>query len=166
MDHASAQAAVTDFHLAIGAPVASGPQLLPCRESAARTMADRLRAQRTLAAELSEAPGDLMSRLALALEELAEWLEAHAEGDLVAAADAWGDRQYVLLGDAVAAGLPADAIFERVHCSNMSKADQPQDASGKAVKGTRYRRPELADILQKPAPSPSDVAPASRVRRD
>jgi hypothetical protein len=40
----------------------------------------------------------LVSRLCLALEELAEWGEAHAAGDPVAAADAWGDRMYTARG--------------------------------------------------------------------
>jgi hypothetical protein len=44
-------------------------------------------------------------RTCLLLEELAEWLSAHARRDLVATADAWADRTWVLFGDA--AGLPA-----------------------------------------------------------
>jgi len=43
----------------------------------------------------------LLSRVALALEELAEWVLAHADQDLKSAA-AWVDRCYVLVGDAVA----------------------------------------------------------------
>ena len=56
----------------------------------------------TIASTLAETAdaaenGDvLLSRAAMALEELAEWVTAHARGDLVAAADAWADRAYVL----------------------------------------------------------------------
>ena len=88
-----------------------------------------------------------MQRAAMAIEELAEWLLAHANGDLVAAADAWADRAYVLFGDAVAAGLPAAELFAEVHRSNMTK-ELVADGTGKARKGAAYRPPELAAILE------------------
>ena len=63
----------------------------------------------------------LLSRAAMAVEELGEWIFAHADTDLVAAADSLADRFYVLLGDAVATGLPLGRLFEAVHRSNMTK---------------------------------------------
>jgi predicted HAD superfamily Cof-like phosphohydrolase len=81
----------------------------------------------------------------MTLEELAEWLRAHAQQDLTAAADAIGDRLYLLLGDAVASGLPLTEIFRTVHSSNMTK----MTGVGKAVKGRSFRRPEIAAILEK-----------------
>ena len=83
----------------------------------------------------------------MAIEELVEWLLAHARGDLIAAADAWADRAYVLFGDAVAAGLPAAELFAEVHRSNMTK-ELVADGSGRARKGAAYRPPELAAILK------------------
>ena len=89
----------------------------------------------------------LLSRTAMAIEELAEWLTAHSDGDLVAAADAWADRAYVLFGDAVATELPAEKLFAEVHRSNMSK--EPDSAgSGKAIKGASYNPPRIADVLK------------------
>lgn len=96
--------------------------------------------------------GDLLLlRLSLALEELAEWLMAHATGDLVGAADAWADRIYALLGDAVATGLPASQLFEAVHASNLSKSP-PTTSGGKAVKGPDYVPPNIATVLRRAMP--------------
>ena len=55
----------------------------------------------------------MVARLALALEELAEWTEAYVSRDLVAAADAWADRAYVLIGDAVACGFPHKSCLRK-----------------------------------------------------
>ena len=57
----------------------------------------------------------------MAVEELGEWLAANGKSDLPGAADALGDRLYVLLGDAVATGIPLPEVFEAVHESNWSK---------------------------------------------
>jgi predicted HAD superfamily Cof-like phosphohydrolase len=53
----------------------------------------------------------------MAIEEFIEWLQAHVDDDLIAAADAWADRSYVLVGDVVAAGLPAAELHSEVHRS-------------------------------------------------
>ena len=96
-------------------------------------------------------PGQSLSHLnrraLMAIEELAEWIEAHLEGDRVAAADAIGDRLYVLLGDAVATGLPVLEIFDEVHQSNMTKRRQEQ-STGKGVKGKDFRSPNLQSHLE------------------
>lgn len=92
------------------------------------------------------ATGDvLLQRAAMALEELAEWLSAHANGDLVAAADAWADRVYVLFGDAVAAGLPAADLFAEVHRSNMTE-ELDSAGTGKPVKALSW--PNIAHRLR------------------
>jgi predicted HAD superfamily Cof-like phosphohydrolase len=83
----------------------------------------------------------------MVIEELAEWLLSHANDELVAAADAWVDRAYVLLGDAVAAGLPAGELFTAVHQRNMTK-EMVADGTGKARKEAAYRPPSLAAILK------------------
>lgn len=140
-----ALAAVRDFHMGTGSPVADTPRLLSGDRHAAEALVGQLS---MLKSSIATNDGDvLMQRAAMAIEELAEWLLAHAKGDLVAAADAWADRAYVLLGDAVAAGLPAAALFAEVHRSNMTK-DLVADGTGKATKGTNYRPPNLAAILE------------------
>lgn len=133
---------VREFHAKMNAPISPCPTLLTCDRTAAATLAERVS---ILAADaMAGAPeGDvLMRRASMALEELAEWLAAHAQGDLVAVADAWADRAYVLFGDAVAAGLPVVALFDEVHLSNMTKAPDPL-RTGKATKGAGYHPPDI-----------------------
>src|SRR5438067_130975 len=103
---AAAQAAVADFHRAIGARVGDKPGLLHGSRATAGTIAAELRKVESRCRKLAASNDEFLLRLAMAIEELAEWCEAHSSSDLIAAADAWGDRLYVLLGDAVATGLP------------------------------------------------------------
>ncbi len=139
---------VRRFHKRVGAAVVDRPRLLPCDPGRARELMAALATVQKLATRLAteQRSDELASRTALVLEELGEWLAAHAHGDLVAAADAWADRMYLLLGDAVATGLPANELIDEVHSSNMTKS---ADAlrSGKAVKGAAYRPPDFRRIL-------------------
>lgn len=89
----------------------------------------------------------LLSRAAMAVEVLGEWLSAHGAGNLPAAADAIGDRLFILLGDAVATGLPLPEIFERVYESNSTKLKGVTNGLGKAVKGPGYVAPSLAELV-------------------
>jgi predicted HAD superfamily Cof-like phosphohydrolase len=142
---------VKQFHLQIKAPVAAGPpQLLFTSDPArVRDYSERLTG---LSKELAEAANgfqdQLLSRAAMAMEELSEWLDAHVEHDCVAAADSLADRFYVLLGDAVATGFPLGPLFEEVHRSNMTKLIFVQSGHGKGVKGPDYDRPDIARVLQ------------------
>lgn len=138
---------VRKFHRQIGAAVIDSPALLACQAESATEVAVAIRGLLTRCRAMAGGGSDLLSRLCLALEELAEWVEAHAAGDLVAAADAWGDRLYMLLGDAVAAGLPANAIFEEVHRSNMTKTVAKAGNLGKGTKAVAFRPPGLQEIL-------------------
>ena len=138
---------VRDFHRHIGATVAESPTLLACETESAREMAIAIRELLARCQAVANDSGGLLPRLCLDLEELAEWVEAHAANDLVAAADAWGDRMYVLLGDAVATGLPAGAVFGEVHRSNMSKAAAQTGRLGKGTKTAAFQRPRLREIL-------------------
>ena len=65
-------------------------------------------------------------RVNLITEELQELREAILANDIVAAADAFADLQYVLSGAIIEFGLKDkfDALFAEVHRSNMSKACQ------------------------------------------
>lgn len=133
---------VRQFHEWIGASISVEPQLLVCQDSTAAELAQRLRdICRDMRARLS-AHDILTQRVLMTLEETAEWLEAHVSGDLVAAKDAWGDRCYLLLGDAVSSGLPVESIFSAVHDSNMTKRGL-DPTTGKALKSDGFERPQL-----------------------
>lgn len=134
---------VRDFHQHVGAPVSVVPRLLECENESASTLANQIR--KLISNEVNASPDQLTLRTYLALEELAEWLEAHVAGDIIAAADAWADRAYVLFGDAVASGLPASQLFQEVHRSNMSKSAVGQ--TGKGIKGKSYQPPNIGPLL-------------------
>jgi predicted HAD superfamily Cof-like phosphohydrolase len=71
-------------------------------------------------------PARAKLRYDLLAEELAEFREAIETNDLVGAADALCDLQYVLAGAVLEFGLGQDFVdlFNEVHRSNMSKACQ------------------------------------------
>lgn len=91
-------AQVAEFHRTFHAPVLDTPQIP------------------------SEARCNL--RVALLAEELDEFRDAIAQGDIVAVADALCDLQYVLSGAVLEFGLgdTFKTLFEEVQRSNMSKA--------------------------------------------
>lgn len=70
--------------------------------------------------ELSSTATGLGARLML--EELGETLVAASRGDVEAYADGLADLLYVVLWNAVAHGVPIDAVFAEVHRANMAKA--------------------------------------------
>jgi len=99
-------------------------------------------------------PAELRAlRIRLLEEELEEYREASASGDVVAVADALTDLAYVLFGTFVTHGLQdsADALFDEVHRSNMSKLDQDgrpiYREDGKVLKSARFSEPDLGAIL-------------------
>jgi predicted HAD superfamily Cof-like phosphohydrolase len=138
--------AVRKFHLRMKAPVATQPTPLHGNGAAVSALAEQLESLARQTMANAAADDVLLRRAAMAMEELAEWLAANERADITAAADAWADRAYVLFGDAVAAGLPAAALFAEVHRSNMTKEPDPQ-RTGKAIKGPSYRPPDLRRIL-------------------
>lgn len=99
-------------------------------------------------------PADVLAmRVKLMQEELDEYRQALQGGDLVDVADALSDLMYVLLGTYIAHGLQdvAEALFDEVHRSNMSKLDgngQPiYRADGKVLKSETWSPPDLEAIL-------------------
>jgi hypothetical protein len=139
---------VGSFHQRIQAPIAEKPTLLarhPGKALGATLLVGKLA---TEFARIADGDKDLLlCRAAMELEELSEWLLAHAQANLVGVADALGDRLYLLLGDAVATGLPLAELFSVVHESNMSKLSTVHTGLGKGVKGPRYTRPRIAEVL-------------------
>lgn len=140
--------AVREFHRRIKAPIAAKPHKLNCDPASALSFSIRLgKLSRDLALASNGMRDVALGRAALAVEELAEWLAAHANGDLVAAGDALGDRLYVLVGDAVATGMPLGALFAEVHRSNMTKFPGITTGVGRGVKGPTFVPPDIAAVL-------------------
>jgi predicted HAD superfamily Cof-like phosphohydrolase len=88
-------------------------------------------------------------RAAVIDDERQELREAMDEGDLIAIADALGDSTYVVFGTALSYGIDLEGVIDEIHRSNMTK-ELPSDVNGKAFKGERYERPELASVLRGP----------------
>ena len=94
-------------------------------------------------------------RVSLIQEELNEYRQAAEAHDLVAVADALSDLLYVVLGSYVSHGLQdvAEALFDEVHRSNMSKLDENGQvihrADGKVLKSNRWSPPDLRSVSGK-----------------
>lgn len=108
---------------------------------------------------------EIAVRIALMQEELDEYRQAAAEGEIVAIADALTDLLYVVFGTLVAHGLQAaaDDLFAEVHRSNLSKLDAGGKpiyrADGKVLKSDRFSEPRLLPIIEKysgPITPPTD----------
>lgn len=142
---------VREFHLGIGASMADTPMLLEADRRQIADVAVSLFDLARMCERSARSRDDLAARIALNLEELAEFIEAHLKGDVTAMLDAVGDRLYVLLGDAVATGTPLERVFAEVHRSNMTKVGAGCSASGKARKAPGYSAPQLDAIERGPA---------------
>lgn len=93
-------------------------------------------------------------RAELIFEELKEYEDACAKGDVVEIADALGDLLYVVFGTAVAHGIDLEPVFREIHRSNMTKLDENGETvphptvPGKIGKSPRYTPPQLEEILE------------------
>ena len=92
-------------------------------------------------------------RLSLIKEELDELKEAIDKKDIVEIADALTDILYVTYGAGHAFGINLDECFNEVQNSNMSKLDDNgkpiYNEKGKVMKGPKYFKPNLKNILLK-----------------
>lgn len=117
--------AVKSFHEAMGQPVGEQPHFL-----------DEER---------------FKFRMKLILEEVAEFIEAVEEGDLVNSFKELADIQYVVNGMAVEMGGNLDKVFDAVQESNMSKLGDDGKPlfreDGKVLKGPNYRAPDVEAVL-------------------
>lgn len=90
-------------------------------------------------------------RLSLIREEVEEYAEALASGDIVAIADALGDIAYVVYGGAHNHGIDLDAVLAEIHRSNMTKLGADGKPiyrhDGKVLKGPNFEPPNLAAVL-------------------
>jgi len=98
------------------------------------------------------------ARAKLIREELAEYERACENGDLVEIADALADLTYVVVGTAVVHGMDLQPLLDEVHRSNMTK-DPAADNPMKPVKGPRFERPRIAELLMIQSTGLAEVAP-------
>lgn len=137
---------VEDFHRLIGEKVSETPCLLTGSKPKASKLAQDLR---KLIDQYRGTGDQLLTRTTLSLEETAEWLEAHAAEDLVEATDALADRLFVLLGDAVACGLPIGPAFESVSKSNSTKLYMHlSDRKGRKGEGYVCPKKQIEELLE------------------
>jgi predicted HAD superfamily Cof-like phosphohydrolase len=87
----------------------------------------------------------------------AELCYADEHVDMVEAADALGDLDYVVQGGNIVFGIPAGLVMYDIHVSNLSKLDengQPiYDEHGKVVKGPNFKEPDIKAVLDTFDPS-------------
>ncbi|TMC59389.1 MAG: hypothetical protein E6J26_03995 [Chloroflexi bacterium] len=90
-------------------------------------------------------------RLRLIDEEIREFAEASASGDLPAAIKELCDLLYVVLGTANAYGIDIEPFFDEVHRSNMSKpwndGASHKDPFGKVLKPPTYSPANIEGVL-------------------
>lgn len=95
-----------------------------------------------------------IQRAVLAVEELCEFIEGMAKGDLENVLKELTDRMFVLNGDILSLGLAPvfPEAMRRLDKSNMSKVGPDglveKDSRGKAVKGPNYQPVELGDLIK------------------
>jgi predicted HAD superfamily Cof-like phosphohydrolase len=86
-------------------------------------------------------------------EELDEFIEAYANGDIEKMADSLVDLSYVVLGTAHLLGLPWPQLFREVQRANMTKvrakhADESKRGSTfDVVKPEGWRPPKIREVL-------------------
>lgn len=122
------QRKVREFHTAFSHPVRDVPQTIPFEE------------------------WDL--RAELIFEELKEYEEACAKGDVVGISDSLGDLLVVVIGAAVVHGIDLEPVFNEIMRSNMTKLDENGETvphptvPGKIGKSSLYEEPQLEEILE------------------
>lgn len=92
-------------------------------------------------------------RYSLGEEELDEYAEAIAKGDLVEVLDSLADQMYILIGTIHKHGLHEvfDKAFKLVHENNMSKLDENGNPvlneHGKIIKPPGFKKVELKSVI-------------------
>lgn len=139
---------VLAFHQKNRLPVADVPQPIR-RDPVVADLANALRPVLGRAIARQEAdPRNLeLARARYMLEELSETFDALAKGDSVGVLDGLADLAYVVVGTAIAFGLPLAEAFGEVHRSNLTKGGLT--AAGKGGKGDGYQPPQLRRILER-----------------
>lgn len=125
------QEAVAQFHKAFGLPVLGSPSV---------PSTDRIDLRAVLLGEEEE-------EVLFELEELRD-----GEDRLTELAKELADLLYVTYGCALEFGIDLDAVFAKVHASNMSKLGEDGQAvrrdDGKILKGPNYRPVDYDTLLE------------------
>lgn len=91
--------------------------------------------------------GVALLRLRLMAEELGEVSCAMHENDLTKIADGLADLVYVVVGTAIAYGIPFNEVFTEVHRSNMTKPKLDENQKGGKVKKEGFEPPQIALVI-------------------
>lgn len=135
---------VTEFHRMIGSPVLDVPQVPPD---------DRVRLRGALVIEEA-------FEFLCAISPNVDWMRRKGDAiaalraapivvDLIEAADALSDLDYVAEGSRLEFGIDGAPIANEVHRSNMAKADGQVDEHGKKRKPPGWQPPDIAGELRK-----------------
>lgn len=81
----------------------------------------------------------------------AELCYSDSHVDMIEAADAFGDLDYVVQGGNLSFGIPAGLVMYAIHVSNMSKLGDDgkpiTNEDGKTVKGPNFKEPDIRAVL-------------------
>lgn len=117
-----------------------------------RAFHDALCPEQTRATIGHPTPDVAALRARLLAEETEELLAAMRAGDVVEVADACADLVYVVLGTALAYGLPFAPVWREVQRSNMAKIGPDgrvvRDAEGKVMKPAGWSAPDVDGVLR------------------
>jgi predicted HAD superfamily Cof-like phosphohydrolase len=117
---------VAKFHEKFGRPIGSTPLLL--------------------------SKEDTTLRIGLISEEALELIDAMRSGNLTEIADGIADLIYVTVGASLEYGIDADAVWDEVQRSNLTKSGGGVRYDGKILKGPNFEPPEIDRILSTQAP--------------
>lgn len=98
-------------------------------------------------------------RLSLIEEEYDELIGAITSENLIEIADACVDLVVVVVGTAIAYGIPFSDVWDEVHRTNMAKVSGPVREDGKRLKPEGWKPPNIVRIL-------TDAARNSYTRED
>lgn len=144
---------VEEFHKAFGHPISKEPDLTK------KNVSDPvLKLRMNLIAEeffelveavYSKSASDAMQA---SWDETMSMVDSEPKNrDVVEAADALADMEYVIHGFAHVSGIPLPDVMEEVHASNMSKLGPDGKPiyreDGKVLKGPDYFRPDVAKVM-------------------
>lgn len=89
----------------------------------------------------------VMLRIDLIMEEFEETLLAIQQDEILKIADGLVDLLYVVIGTMHEFGLPAQALWDEVHRTNMAKKGGPVRDDGKRLKPEGWVPPDIRRVL-------------------
>jgi predicted HAD superfamily Cof-like phosphohydrolase len=152
---------VKEFHKKFGHPVADKPTIPD-----AKTRLLRVKLIMEEAMEFAEASGfpcnvyfapkpsvSYAVSYSMSIKDVVPEYDSPEKVDIIEAADALADIDYVVQGANLVWGFPAQEIMEEVQASNMSKLGKDgkpiYNDYGKIMKGPKYFAPNIKKIIDK-----------------